>query len=97
MSVTSAFQVATHPTDATKFDFLDDDSRGNNNEDNITFKVLGSATVSIGGAVIGCENKAEINIIRKKGGSRTPRSHRTISETSYERERARENRYSGTV
>lgn len=77
-------EVAIYPTSPTKFDIADLSSQGSNEEDNITFKVLGSATVSIGGAVIECDKKAEINIIRKKGSSRSP-AH-TISKAGSEKD-----------
>lgn len=54
-------------TSGTKLEIQDDPEEDPRNEDNITFKVLGSAIVTIAGATIECQNNAEINIIRKKG------------------------------
>jgi hypothetical protein len=54
-------------TRGTKLEIQDDPEEDPSNEDNITFKVLGSAIVTISGATIECQSGAEINIVRKKG------------------------------
>ncbi|KAH7305144.1 hypothetical protein BKA65DRAFT_578736 [Rhexocercosporidium sp. MPI-PUGE-AT-0058] len=54
-------------------DILDDPEQVSRSDDNITLTVSGSATVTIAGATIECQNNAEINIVRKNGPrSRSP-------------------------
>jgi hypothetical protein len=66
-STRSSSEKGPESTNGTKIEIQDDPDEDPRNEDNITFKVLGSAIVTIAGATIECQSGAEINIVRKKG------------------------------